>query len=353
MTINEPVDRGGAHHPLIELTLARLREFVREPEALFWTFVFPIVISVTLAAAFPAGGSRPVRVGVADGPRAADVRRALGADPDIAIVDMAAEEELASLREGEVHLVVVPTMPPAYRFDPVRAESRMARLAVDAALKRAGGRDEPWVAREQPLLVPGSRYIDWLIPGILGMNIMSTGMWGIGYSIVQARLRKLLKRLVASPMRKREYLLAQMSARLMFLAPEAAVPLAFGALVLGMPILGSFAAIAVVCVAGALAFTALGLLTASRATTIEAISGILNLAMLPMWVLSGVFFSTANFPEFLQPAIQILPLTALNDALRAVILEGAGVFDVAGELTLLGAWGVGPFLVALRLFRWQ
>jgi ABC-type multidrug transport system permease subunit len=202
-------------------------------------------------------------------------------------------------------------------------------------------------------VVPGSRYIDWLIPGILGMTIMSTGMWGIGFPIVYARLRKLLKRLAASPMRKWEYLLAQMLARFVFLAPEAAVPLAFGSLVLGMPIRGSFAGIAAVCLAGACAFAALGLLAASRPRTIEGISGILNVVMLPMWIVSGVFFSASNFPGSLQPAIHALPLTALNDALRAVILEGAGLVTVRRELAILGAWTVIPFIVALRLFRWR
>jgi ABC-type multidrug transport system permease subunit len=203
------------------------------------------------------------------------------------------------------------------------------------------------------MVIAGSRYIDWLIPGILGMNIMSTGMWGIGFSIVQARIRKLLKRLVASPMRKREYLLAQMLARLVFLAPEVAVPLAFGSLVLGMPIRGSLGALGAVCVAGAVTFTALGLLAASRPRTIEAISGVLNLSMLPMWVLCGVFFSASNFPQVIQPLIQALPLTALNDALRAVILEGATLRAVSPELGVLGVWTVVPFALALRLFRWR
>lgn len=338
--------------PLVEMTLARLREFVREPEALFWTFVFPIVMSVMLAVAFPARGSRPVQVGLVPGPGAASLRQTLAGTPGIALRDVPPTEEQRAIREGEVDLVVVPSSPPTYRFDPAREESRIARLVVDEALKRAAGRPDPWSAREEPLKVPGSRYIDWLIPGILGMNIMSTGMWGIGFSIVQMRIRKLLKLLVASPMRKREYLLAQMLARLVFLAPEAAVPLLFGALVLGMPVYGSFAAIAAVCLAGALSFTAFGLLMASRARTLEAISGILNLVMLPMWVLSGVFFSTANFPAFLQPVIQALPLTALNDALRAVVLEGATLHAVGGELALLAAWGIIPFAAALRLFRW-
>ena len=347
-----PPDRGGASHPLAELTKARLREFVREPEALFWAVVFPIVMSLALAVAFPARGTQPVRVGVAPGPQAAEVRRMLSAAPGVVVRDITSGEERA-IREGDVQLVVVPTLPPTYRFDSVRDDSRIARAVVDDVLKRAAGRTDPWTAREEALNVPGSRYVDWLIPGILGMNIMSTGMWGIGFSIAQARLRKLLKRLVASPMRKSEYLLAQVIARLVYLVPEAGVTLAFGVFAFGMPINGSYVAVLAVCVLGALSFAALGLLAASRAATIEAISGILNLSMLPMWVLSGVFFSTANFPDFLQPAIHMLPLTALNDALRAVVLEGASLAVIANEITLLALWGVVPFLLALRLFRWQ
>jgi ABC-2 type transport system permease protein len=344
-------DRGGASHPLVELTAARLREFVREPEAIFWTVVFPIVMSLALAVAFPARGTQPVRVGVAEGPQADAVRRTLSAARGIIVRDIGSDEERA-IREGNVHLVVVPTAPPTYRFDSARDESRVAKAVVDDALKRAAGRTDPWTAREQPLNVAGSRYVDWLIPGILGMNIMSTGMWGIGFSIVQARLRKLLKRLVASPMRKSEYLLAQVTARLVFLLPEVTVTLAFGVLAFGMPINGSYAAVGTVCVLGALSFAGLGLLTASRAASIEAISGILNLSMLPMWILSGVFFSTSNFPDFLQPFIQALPLTALNDALRAVVLEGATLGAVAPDITLLALWGVVPFALALKLFRW-
>jgi ABC-type multidrug transport system permease subunit len=339
-------------NPLVQLTLARLREFVREPEALFWAFVFPIIMSVALAVAFPSRGARPVPIGLVPGADAAAVRAALGAARDITVRELPSADEARALREGEVHVIVVPTDPPTYRFDPSRDESRAARLIVDQALKRAAGRPEPWSAREEPIVVPGSRYVDWLIPGLVGMNIMSTGMWGIGFSIVQARLRKILKRLVASPMRKRDYLLAQMIGRLAFLAPEVAIPLAFGAIALGMPINGSLGTIAIVSLVGGLSFTGLGLLTASRARTIEAINGVLNLTILPMWVLSGVFFSTRNFPDALQPFIQALPLTGLNDALRAVILEGATIGAIASELLLLVVWGVVPFVLALRLFRW-
>jgi ABC-2 type transport system permease protein len=347
------VDRGGARHPLIELTLTRLREFVREPEAMFWTFVFPVVMSLVMAVAFPSRGAQPVPVGIAEGEAAAGLRHTLANAPGISVRNVPRGGEQRALREGNVHLIVVPTDPPSYQFDAARTESRTARLVVDDALKRARGRVDPWVAREEPVDVPGSRYIDWLIPGIIGMGIMSNGMWGVGFSIVQARMRKLLKRMVASPMQKREYLLAQLLARLLFLAPEVAVPLWFGVLAFGMPVNGSIAAIVVVTLIGALAFGALGLLIGSRARTFEAVSGLMNMAMLPMWLLSGVFFSASNFPETFQPAIQALPLTALVDALRAVVLEGATLQGVFGELVVLTLWTVVPFTVALRIFKWR
>jgi ABC-2 type transport system permease protein len=347
------IDRGESWHPLIELALARLREFAREPEAIFWAFIFPILMSVTLAIAFPGGGTKPAIVGIEPGERAKAVRDALEHARGVTIREVTPADEARALREGEVHLLVVPTNPPTYRFDPAREESRVARLLVDDALKKAGGRVDPWSAREEPVQVPGSRYVDWLIPGIVGLNIMGTSMWGIGFSIVQARMRKLLKRLVASPMRKREYLLAQVGGRLVLLAPEAGVPLLFGVLALGLPIRGSVVTTSIVCLIGALAFGGIGLLLASRARTFEAISGLMNLVMVPMWVVSGVFFSSSNFPQPMQPLIQALPLTALIDALRSVVLEGAGLQAVARELAVLGAWGIGGFAIALRIFRWR
>jgi len=348
-----PIDRGGARHPLIELSLGRLREFAREPEAVFWSFIFPILMSVTMALAFPGGGNKPAIVGIEPGAGAPAIRAALARDPAITVRDIPAGGGGRALREGDVHLLVVPTTPPTYRFDPDRAESRIARLLVDAALKRAAGTPDAWTAREEPVQVAGSRYVDWLIPGIVGLSVMGNGLWGVGFPIVQARMRNLLKRLVASPMRKREYLLAQVIGRLIVLAPEAGAPLIFGVLVLGMPIRGSIAAISILCLIGALSFGAIGLLIASRVRTFEAISGLMNLATVPMWVLCGVFFSASNFPRTMQPLIQALPLTALINALRSVILEGTGLAGVARELGILGVWGIVSFALALRIFRWR
>jgi ABC-type polysaccharide/polyol phosphate export permease len=345
--------RGGAHHPLVELTLARLREFVREPEALFWSFFFPIVMSVAMAIAFPAQGSQPVRVGVPPGAAADILRKTLASDPAVVVRDVPADEELGQLREGDVHVIVRPGHPPTYRFDPDRAESRIARLVVDDVLKRAAGRSDPWRAQEDAVVIPGSRYVDWLIPGIVALGIMNNSMWSIGFMTVQMRLRKLLKRLAASPMRKWEFLLAQLQARLLFLGPEVAVPLIFGAFAFGMPVRGSILSVALVALGGALAFGSIGLLVGSRVRTLEAVSGLMNLMMVPMWVLSGVFFSSSNFPDAIQPVIRALPLTALVDALRAVVLEGATLGGIRVELATLAAWTIVPFAIGLRIFKWR
>jgi ABC-2 type transport system permease protein len=345
--------RGGAHHPLVELTLARLREFVREPEALFWSFFFPIVMSVAMAIAFPSRGSQPARIGVPPGAPSEMLRKTLSSSPGVIVRDVPAEEELRQLREGDVHVIVRPGDPPTYRFDPDREESRIARLVVDDLLKRAGGRSDPWEAHEDAVAIPGSRYVDWLIPGIVALGIMNNSMWSIGFMTVQMRLRKLLKRLAASPMRKWEFLLAQVLARLLFLAPEVAVPLIFGAVAFAMPVRGPIVAIAMVALLGALAFGSIGLLVGSRVRTLEAISGLMNLIMVPMWVLSGVFFSSSNFPEVVQPFIRVLPLTALVDALRGVVLEGASLGGIGLELATLAVWAIVPFSIGLRIFKWR
>jgi len=343
----------GTYPPILELTLARLREFVREPEALFWTFFFPIVMSVAMAIAFPAGGAQAVRVGIAPGVGSDALRASLSSAKDVVVKDVPADEQLRALRNGEVHLIVEPGNPPTYRFDPMRDESRLARLVVDDALKGAAGRQELWRAKEDLIQIPGSRYVDWLIPGIIGLGIMNNGLWSIGFMTVQARLRKLLKRLAASPMRRRDYLMAPVLARLVFLGPEVAVPLLFGAIAFGMPIRGGFISIGLVAILGALMCGALGLLMGSRARTFEAASGLMNLMSVPMWVLSGVFFAASNFPDAVQPFIQALPLTALVDALRAVVLEGASFTAIWSELAIMATWTVVPFAIALKIFKWR
>ena len=346
-------DHGTTRHPLVELALARFREFVREPEAIFWVFFFPILVALSLGIAFRTQGDPPVHAGVLAGPGSDGLVSALGSEPRISVRAVQPGQADRSLREGEIEVVVVPGEPPTYRFDPARPESRLARLVVDQALQRAHGRTDRFTAREERVEVIGSRYIDWLIPGLAGMNIMGTSMWGIGFSLVGARTKRVLKRLAATPMRRWHYLAAQVLARLVFLVLEVGGLLVFAWLAFGVPVRGSLGALTLVSVVGALSFGGLALLLAARPRTIEAVSGWMNVVMMPMWVLSGVFFSSAHFPAAAQPLIHALPLTALNDALRAVMLDGASIPAIGGELAVLAAWGAGCFGVALRVFRWR
>jgi ABC-type multidrug transport system permease subunit len=340
-------------HPLAQLSKVKLLEFVREPEAIFWVLIFPVLLSLALGIAFRAKTPGPLTIGVSDGPGAAQAAEALKADPGLRPKVLSEHDARESLRTGKVALVVIPGDTITYWYDPARDESRVAKLAADAALQAAAGRADPRGVAVREMTEKGSRYIDFLVPGLLGMNLMGTGMWGIGFSIVTARSRGLLKRLVATPMRKRHYLLGQMLGRLAFLIPEVGILVGFAHLVFGVPVKGSVLALTLVAALGAMSFTGIGLLVASRPRSIEGVSGLMNFVMLPMWILSGVFFSPSRFPDAMLPWIRLLPLTALNDALRSVMIDGASFASVLPELGLLGLWGAVAFVVALRLFRWK
>ncbi|WP_437964665.1 ABC transporter permease [Sorangium sp. So ce260] len=339
--------------PLVLLIRARVVEFLREPEAVFWMLVFPILLSSALAVAFRDQAAAPLPVSVEAGAGAEARRAALEASGQVVARVVPREQAQQELRTGKSALVVLATDPPTYWFDPTRQESRIARLEVDEALQRAAGRADAFRPAALEMTEKGSRYIDFLVPGLLGVNLMSTGIWAIGFSIVQQRIGKLLKLFVAAPMKRWQLLVAHLGARLVFLAIEVIALLLFAVLVLGVPIAGSLAALALVIVIGALSFVGLGLLIAARPRTLEGVSGLTNLAMFPMWIFSGVFFSTERFPDAVQPFIRALPLTALNDALRGVMLEATPLAALAPELALLVGWGAGCFALALKLFRWQ
>jgi ABC-2 type transport system permease protein len=357
------------YHPLRELYLSRLREFGRQPARIFWVYVFPTLMAVCLGLAFR---SRPPEQAQADlvQNQAADailakwreyqVRTPERGRPLPALKVVSEAEALRRLRLGETPLVVVPLAKPYpespprvdYRYDPTRPEAVAARAAVDDALQRAFGRKDPVAFQETLVTEPGARYIDFLIPGLIGLNTMGGGLWGVGFLLVNFRLGKLLKRFVATPMPRRDFLLAILGARLTFLLPDVGALLLLGVLAFGMPIRGSLLLVLLVEVIGGLAFAGIGLLVGSRAQTTETVSGLMNLVMIPMWLFGGVFFKSEYFPAAFQPFIQALPLTQLVNALRAVILQGAGLLDVATNLLILGVWGLGTFALALRIFRW-
>lgn len=338
---------------LTELSLTKVRELVREPEALFWVFAFPILLALALGIAFRSKPPETLPVAVEAGPGAEALVERLEASPGLAAERLDPDAARQALRAGAVALVVVPGERWTYWFDPTRPDSRLARLAVDDALQRGAGRADVRPTDERVMDETGSRYIDFLIPGLLGMNLMGTGLWGIGFYIVNARSKRLLRRLLVTPMRKSEFLAAQLTGRMVFLVAEVGVLLLFARFAFGVPIRGSVGVLVLVCLLGGLTFGGLGLLVAARPRTIEGVSGLMNVVMLPMWIFSGTFFSTERFPEAMQPLIHALPLTAVNDALRAVMLEGATLGAIAGELAISGAWCLGTFALALAVFRWS
>lgn len=356
---------GKRAHPLVELTLARIREFVRQPEAVFWVFGFPLLLAFALGIAFRDTAPEKLPVAVESvSANAAETAAAISRSADLRAVVMAPAEAAQALRTGRVALVIRSTTAAAgaskdsspgfdYRFDPARPDSRIARLAVDDALQRAAGRKDAADIREQTFTEPGARYIDFLIPGLIGLNLMGSGLWGLGFVVVQARTQKLLKRLAATPMKRWQFLLSFMLSRLVFLVLEVAAILAFAYFVFNVKIHGSMLSFMLISLIGSLAFAGIGLLIAARPRTIEGVSGLMNLVMLPMWLLSGSFFSASRFPDFLQPLIKVLPLTALNDTLRAVMNDGAPLVANVAGVAILSAWGLISFLVALKIFRWQ
>jgi len=338
---------------MYQLALARMREFYREPEAVFWVFGFPIVLAFALGLAFRNTGPGELQVGVARGAGDSALAATLDSSPHLAATVLDSATARLRLRGGRIALLVVPGDPLVYRYDSTRTESGLARLEVDDVLQRAGGRADRIAVREDRVVAPGSRYIDFLIPGLLGMNLLGSGIWGVGFSVVQARQRKLLKRYMATPMRRSHYLLSFIFSRLVFLLLEVVALIGFGWLLFGVAVRGSFATLGAITILGAFAFAGLGLLVASRAKTIEGVSGLMNLVMLPMWILSGTFFSYSRFPDAMIPFVKALPLTALNDSLRAVMIDGAGLTALGTPLAIVIAWGAISFVVALKIFRWR
>jgi ABC-2 type transport system permease protein len=336
--------------PLRELTMARVRAFVREPEALFWTFGFPIMMALGLGIAFRERGAEAAVVGVERGSVAERFAPALRQTEGVEVRMVAADSAEWAIRKA-VLLTGRDTL--VYRYDPARSESRVARLAADRAVQRAAGATDRVAARDDAERRPGGRYIDWVLPGLIGMNLMSTGLWGMGFGIVQARQKKQLKRMSSTPMRKRDFVMAQILARLVFIGLEVPPVVLFAWLAFGTTVQGSFLALTLIVILGAMAFAGLGLLASARTRTIEGLSGALNLVMFPMFVLSGVFFPASRYPDAIQPFIQALPLTALNDALRAVYNDALPLGAYAHEIAILAAWMVAGFLLTLRWFRWQ
>ncbi|MGA9063480.1 MAG: ABC transporter permease [Terracidiphilus sp.] len=335
---------------LYQLTTTRLKLTLREPEAIFWIFVFPILLAVGLGIAFR---NRPAEV-LPVGATTPQLTQALAADKGLKATEMNEAEGVHALATGKIVLLAEPgASGVVYRYDDTNPDARTARMIADRAIQIAAGRRDAVTARNDLLHEKGSRYIDFVVPGLLGMNLMGSAMWGLGFAIVDARQKKLLKRLVASPMPRWQYLAAYLLSRLAMLVIEVVVLLGFARLVFGVPFRGPLVELALLCVLASLVFSALGLLVASRARTIEAVSGLMNVVMFPMWILSGVFFSATRFPAVMQPLVQALPLTTAVNAMRDNMLQGMHLGHMITPVGILLAWFAVPFAVSLKIFRWR
>jgi ABC-type multidrug transport system permease subunit len=358
-----PASGNGRWSGYRHLLRARIIELKREPEVVFWVFIFPLLLAAGLGIAFRNKPADITSVVIIDG-AGAQKTLAMLEDSDktpsrrstirATVLDRATA--LKDFHFGKFDLAIEsnPDGSYTYDYDPARPESVLSRAEIDAALQSAAGRKEALATYSQSSSEPGSRYIDFLIPGLLGMNLMNSGMWGVGFALVEMRQRKLLKRFVATPMRRSDFLLALASSRLVLMVIEVGLLLGFGVIVFHMRVEGweSIVSVMLLGALGAVTFGGVGLLTACRAQKIESVSGLINLVMMPMWIFSGVFFSYDRFPAVAHPFIKALPLTALNDALRATILEGASLGSQSGRLLVLAVWGGVSFVLALRWFRW-
>ena len=337
--------------PLLQLTLVRFREFLREPEAVLWVFVFPVVLAAGLGVAFRNRPPEVTKIGAVT----PALKASLAAENLLDVTEYTPDTGAQALRTGKIALLAEPgpSGQVVYHYDETNPDGRTARMLADQAVQRAAGRADPVPASDRLIREPGSRYIDFLLPGLLGMNLMGSGIWSLTFAIVDARRKKLMKRLIATPMPRHYYLLSFLLSRLLMLTAEVVVIAGFGVLAFQVPERGSWLGLFLLCLLGSLSFSAIGLLIASRVQTIEAASGMANLVMMPMWIVSGVFFSAERFPSVVQPLIRVLPLTALIDALRAHMLQGEPMTNLATQMAILGGWLIVCFTLALKLFRWR
>jgi ABC-2 type transport system permease protein len=342
--------------PLLALSGARIKQFLREPGALFWTFGFPLLITVALGTAFRNQGPTKSHVAVIAGAGSENAVSALAGDRGIEVALLDPDHAARRLSTGESVLIVVPPASPGlpfvYRYDPTRPDAPAVRRLVDERLQRQAGRRDPLPTRDETAVARGARYVDWLVPGLLGMQLLNGAMWGAAFNIVNARQRKLLKRLAATPMRRSDYLLSFRVSGLLFVPIQVVVLFAFARITFGVTIHGSAVATLALALLGSWSFAGLGLLCASRAENSETANGLINLVTLPMMVLSGVFFSASRFPRVLQPAIRLLPMSALNEALRSVVNDGASIFAQGYPVAVLAGWALVTSFLAVRLFRW-
>jgi ABC-type multidrug transport system permease subunit len=360
---------------LYQLTYTFFLETIREPEVLFWGILFPVLISIGLGLAFTQTSESKFHIMLVEKNQTEldsllniYAKRNLKNDKETFIWKIEDKiigntefcffrsdwkSAIVSLKRGESELIVTDSVGRMhYHFDPLNSQAQLAYMRLSALVKSPNSAMDTKQTQINPLTLKGVRYIDFLVPGILSMGIMSSILWGISYTIIERRSQKLLRRMVATPMRKSNFLIAMMFVRILMNVVEASILFFFAWLLFGIHIQGNIGALVVLFFAGNIAFTGLAVLISTRTAKTEVGTGWINAAQMPMMILSGIFFSYHHFPEWSIGIIKLLPLTALTDGIRSIFNEGAGWMEIITPSLALSGFGIVCFIIGLRLFKW-
>jgi ABC-2 type transport system permease protein len=371
---------------LFQLISAYFWETIREPGVLFWGIVFPMLMSLGLGIAFTQKANVVRNIAIVEAATAKNtmstqhhliddflkhttVTKAPRDTTTLYKITIPDEkmgnttflfrkttwqQAMVLLKRGNLSVVMTEQDDSIrYNFDPLNPDAQLTYLKLSRIIGPEGSVISQSNDNVIPLTVSGTRYIDFLVPGLIAMGVMMSSMWGLSYGIIEKRSKKLLRRMVATPMKKSHFLISMVTVRVGMNFIESAMLFLFAAIVFGITIQGSVAALLVVFLAGNIAFAGIAIFISSRTANTEIGNGYINVVVIPMMVLSGIFFSYHNFPDWAIPVIKKLPLTILADGLRGIFIEGAGFAGIAVPSFILLATGVVFFLIGLRVFKWH
>jgi ABC-type multidrug transport system permease subunit len=364
--------------PIVQLILLNFREFYREPGILFWAFVFPIAMAWGLGIAFTHKPEQKRDIALIQQLNNPDTSFSkilkLYSKPEFSKKDNTLRFVIRTgtkktgftifrfipvnwskaskmLKQGSIVIILEEKDGKLnYNYDPYNTDAQLTYMQLSSLIKNGNANVDE--AEIKPITQFGSRYIDFLIPGLIAMNLMMSTMWGISYTLIETRSKKLLRRMVATPMRKSSFLMAQIIARFVLNLIEATIVFTFAYYYFGITISGSYLALAIIYLMGMLCFSGISILVSSRTSNTYIGNGLINAVVMPMMLLSGIFFSYHNFPDAVVPYIQALPLTMFADAMRAIFIEGAGFADVWIQTFVLGVIGLSTFIVGLKIYKW-
>ena len=363
------------NNQLYRLIVCRFLETLREPEVLFWGIVFPVLISIGLGLAFMQKNESKFNIVLVESHQTdLDSLLAVYGKTDIKkemqVITWTVNDEalgithfnfthsrwndaIISLKRGEIDLVITDSMSQIrYHFDPLNAQAELAYLKLSALLKSPTNTKRTQ-QELSPLTLKGVRYIDFFIPGLIAFGLMSSLLWGVSYTIIECRSQKLLRRLIATPMKKSNFLISIVFVRMIMNVLESLIIFFFVFLLFDIRIQGNILALTILFIAGNIAFAGISVLLSCRTSKTEAGTGLINAVQMPMMLLSGIFFSYHNFPEWSIGAIKLLPLTALTDGMRSIFNEGAGMQEIITPTIALSVLGILCFYAGIKMFKWQ